>query len=119
MLSCFIDFDKIIELLRNKRKLFHSEDDLKFELGYLIKETNTQCQIRLEKPANLEFNTRTGTSEIEIHRAPIDIVVIINSKQIPIELKYKTLSLNRDKSTNSPFFVDNEFLILQIKALLI
>jgi len=106
-----MDIEKIIYELKKKRKLFHSEDDLKFELGYIIKKYFPACEIRLEKPTQLEFSTKSSSTEIEIHRAPIDIVVMIDSFQIPIEIKYKTLAISNEKARNlaSPFEIENEY----------
>jgi hypothetical protein len=106
-----MNLENIIQQLQKKRKLFHSEDDLKFELGFLIKKSNPSCEIRLEKPINLEFSTKKGPLETELHRAPIDIVVIIDSIQIPIEIKYKTLALSKEKGRKlaSPYMINAEY----------
>jgi len=84
-----IDIASLIELLKVKRKVFHSEDDLKLSFGMEILSNYTDCQVRLERPINIEmidWNNFTLTA-----RAPIDVVIIEKSGNlIPIELKYKT-----------------------------
>jgi hypothetical protein len=84
-----MDITKLIELLQNNRKVFHSEDDLKLSFGMEILNNCSACQVRLERPVNIEmvdWNSETLTA-----RAPIDIVIIEkNGNLIPIELKYKT-----------------------------
>ena len=68
----------LLEKLSEKRPVFHSEADFQLELGWLIKEYYPHATVRMEYcPA---FDTG-------MH---IDILVIINKKWIPIELKYKT-----------------------------
>lgn len=84
-----MDFEKIIGELKNKRKVFHSEDDLKFEMALVIKELYPNYGIRLERPVKIEMALRNGDSKIV--RAPIDIVVLDSeNNEIPIEIKYKT-----------------------------
>lgn len=78
-----------IKILKNKRQLFHSEDDLKLALSLVIKEQNPEYEIRLEKPASITIPDIWNNKHIT--RAPIDIVVRDNNGAIiPIELKYKT-----------------------------
>lgn len=86
-------FEKSIIELQNQRPLFHSEDDLKLALAFIIKENNPEFEIRLERPVELEMINRNGKKIIV--RAPIDIIVIdINGNSYPIELKYKTRKTN-------------------------
>ena len=82
------ELNNIIVSLQNKRKVFHSEDDLKLAIGMEIIE-KTNCKVRLERPVKIDMiDWNNETSEA---RAPIDIVIIEKSGQhIPIELKYKT-----------------------------
>ncbi len=92
-----VDIKKMIFSLQNKRKVFHSEDDLKLSFGLEIMENNSNCQVRLERPVNLKMLDWNNTELIA--RAPIDVVIIEkNGNQIPIELKYKTkkTQLNSD-----------------------
>ena len=86
-------FEKSIIELQNQRPIFHSEDDLKLALAFIIKQNNPEFEIRLEKPVELEMINRN--EEKTIVRAPIDIVVIDpNGNYYPIELKYKTRKAN-------------------------
>ncbi len=92
-----MDFNRVIEKLKKERELFHSEDDLKFALAFILKELYPNFHIRLEKPQNINMLKRND--ENKKARAPIDIIMV-NSKTgelIPIELKYKTAKLNIKK----------------------
>lgn len=84
-------FIKAIQKLKNEREIFHSEDDLKFELALKIRDVNSDFKIRLERPNDIKMEMVNG--KIEQVRAPIDIIVINGDKTIPIELKYKTKKL--------------------------
>lgn len=81
--------DKLIAELGNKRKLFVSEADFQLELAFLIKELYPNAVVRMEYCPQFD----TG-----MH---IDILVIIEDKWIPIELKYKTKSCQK--------LIDGEF----------
>ncbi|MGM8363745.1 hypothetical protein ACSV4D_17665 [Flavobacterium sp. ARAG 55.4] len=86
-------FEKSIIKLQNQRQIFHSEDDLKLSLAFIIKESNPEFEIRLERPVSLEMINQNGQKVIV--RAPIDIVVIdADGGTYPIELKYKTKKAN-------------------------
>lgn len=67
----------VIDILK-KRKIFTSEADLQLELAGTIKDEYKDANVRLEYCP--DFNSK-------MH---IDILVIIDGKWIPIELKYKT-----------------------------
>lgn len=90
------EFQNVIEKLKKERELFHSEDDLKFAISFIIKELFPDFQIRLEKPQAIEMKNRNGRTSIA--RAPIDIVMVNEktNEQIPIELKYKTKELQTE-----------------------
>lgn len=84
-----IYWNMIINELKEKRKVFHSEDDLKLAIAMEIYKLHPGYNLRLERPTELSFEKMDGT-EIK-KRAPIDIVVIdLDKKSIPIEIKYKT-----------------------------
>ncbi len=84
-----IDVTKMIELLKNKRKIFHSEDDLKLSIGMEFLSNYKDCRVRLERPIDIKMIDFNENSSIA--RAAIDIVIIENNGNlIPIELKYKT-----------------------------
>ena len=88
-------FEKSILKLQKERGIFHSEDDLKLSLGFIIKELYPELEIRLEKPININMIDIYGNESIV--RAPIDIIVSDkNGKTIPIELKYKTKKLKTE-----------------------
>ena len=77
MNNCF-DIELVLSKLREKRKLFVSEKDLQLEMAWIIKEEYPKSKVRLEYCPSFDPNMH------------IDILVIINNKWIPIELKYKT-----------------------------
>ncbi|GAA4239872.1 hypothetical protein [Winogradskyella damuponensis] len=88
-------FENSISKLKKERGIFHSEDDLKLSLGFIIKELYPELEIRLEKPININMTDIYGNKSIV--RAPIDIIVYDkNGKTIPIELKYKTKKLETE-----------------------
>ena len=67
--------------LAKKRPVFHSEDDFKFELGYLLRQ---KCgNVRMERP----FYLKNGT------KVELDIEV---NGEIAIELKYKKSALRKE-----------------------
>lgn len=74
-----LDINLIIEKLKEKRPIFVSEADFQFTMAWVIQKLYPNALIRLEYcPA--DFDT-------SMH---IDILVIVNGRWIPIELKYKT-----------------------------
>lgn len=74
----------IIEALRKKRKVFHSEADFQFALAWEIQRAYPNAEIRLEYPPRNEPNRY------------IDILVSIQGYVYPIELKYKTKKMSAD-----------------------
>ena len=95
-----MDLTKIIQSLQKKRKIFHSEDDLKLSFGMEVFNNYPDCQVRLERPVGIEMIN--WNSEKTLARAPIDVVIHDkNGDLIPIELKYKT------KNTNLDFYGEN------------
>lgn len=78
MSSIDFDMDLIVSKLKEKRKIFVSEADFQLELAWVIKENYPNAKIRLEYPPSFDLNMH------------IDILVVIDNKWYPIELKYKT-----------------------------
>ncbi len=72
------NIEGIIGNLKEKRKIFTSEADLQLELAGIIKNEYKDATVRLEYCPDFDSNMH------------IDILVIIDRKWIPIELKYKT-----------------------------
>lgn len=72
---------QVIKTLKQKRKVFTSEADLQLELAWVIKELYPHAIVRREYCPDFNLNMH------------IDILVIINNRWIPIELKYKTKKL--------------------------
>src|SRR5690606_38083503 len=89
-----MNFNQIIDQLKQKGPVFQSEDDLKLAMAWLIKELYPSYEIRLERP--IEIGMKINGSDELIARAPIDIVVIDKDSKIiyPIEIKYKTKKVN-------------------------
>lgn len=85
-----MNFNQIIDRLKQRRLVFHSEDDLKLAMAMIIKENYPLYEIRLERP--IQINMIGKDSNTIIARAPIDIVVIDRASEIvyPIEIKYKS-----------------------------
>lgn len=72
----------VIESLRKKRLLFHSEADFQFALAWEIQLLYPTAEIRLEYPSPENDSKKY-----------IDILVRDNGFAYPIELKYKTKKL--------------------------
>src|SRR5690606_25860400 len=89
-----MNFNQIIDQLKQKRPVFHSEDDLKLAMAWLIKELYPSYKIRLERP--IAIGMKINSSDDLIARAPIDIVVIDKESRViyPIEIKYKTTKVD-------------------------
>jgi len=69
---------EIINKLKQKRKIFFSESDFQFALAWEIQKYYNNANIRLEYCPHQHMNLY------------IDIIVELNNKVYPIELKYKT-----------------------------
>ena len=42
------EIERVIEKLKEKRKIFYSEDDFKFALAWIIQEEYSEAKVRLE-----------------------------------------------------------------------
>lgn len=93
MSSNILDMGLIVDRLKNRRKIFVSEADFQLELAWTIKENYPNAKIRLEYCPSFDLNMH------------IDILVIMNNKWYPIELKYKTKGCKK--------IVDNEIFNLK------
>lgn len=78
--------ETILKNLSQSRPIFHSEADFQFSLAEAIKSQYPTAEIRLERPY-----PHYQTSD---HTIYLDILVILEQKIYPIELKYKTASLS-------------------------
>ena len=76
------DIIQIIVALSKVRKLFWSEDDFKFAFA-------TQVQLKFGKAADVRLEKRYKGEKDK--NSYTDIVVRLNGKNFPIELKYKTV----------------------------
>ena len=75
-----LDMNQIMNKLKFKRPIFHSEADFQFALAWEIQREFPEVEVRLEYAYKIED---------KIYH--IDILVINENEYIPIELKYKTL----------------------------
>ncbi|GHU76691.1 hypothetical protein FACS189461_4560 [Spirochaetia bacterium] len=91
-----MDFEKVFANLRNQRKVFCSEKDFQFALAWEIQQFYTKATVRLE------YCPSPGKN---IH---IDIVVELNNKMYPIELKYKTKAFTAEIN-NEPYYLKNQY----------
>lgn len=80
---------KCITTLKNKRKVFHSEADFQFALAWEIQLAYPKAVVYLEYRLKAVPNMH------------IDIVVFLGGKSYPIELKYKTASLDIDNGSET------------------
>ena len=87
------NIDLIMSKLKEKRKIFVSEADFQLEIAWIIKEIYPNAKVRLEYCPSFDFNMH------------IDILVVIDNKWIPIELKYKTKGCKKN--------IDNEIFNLK------
>lgn len=100
------DINKIMSDLVKERPLFHSEADFQFALAWKIQNTYREAKIRLEKSVRgLE-----GTNFKDDKNRYIDILVTIDDKEIPIELKYKTRNNSKEpmKFENEEYNLKNQ-----------
>lgn len=72
------DINKVIDKLKSRRGIFVSEADFQVELAKTIKK---------EYPKSIVVLESSPIFDMSMH---IDVLVIIDNKWIPIELKYKT-----------------------------
>ncbi len=79
------EIETIIERLKKKRPIFHSEADFQYSLAWEIQLVHPTINIRLEKPFPLENDN--------IRNSYIDIFITDDNKKYAIELKYKTCGL--------------------------
>lgn len=77
-----MDMLSVLRELQKKRELFHSEADLQFALAWEIQLAYPCAQIRLEYPPACAPAKR------------IDILVRLDGKAYPIELKYKSKKMS-------------------------
>ena len=78
------NIELIMSKLREKRKIFVSEADFQLEMAWIIKEEYSNAKVRLEYSPSFDFNMH------------IDILVVMDNKWIPIELKYKTKGCTKE-----------------------
>lgn len=80
MIAISIDMNKVVMKLKDKRFIFHSEADFQFALAWEIQREYPLADVRLE------YAYKIGDKTYHI-----DILVILEGRHFPIELKYKTL----------------------------
>ena len=90
------DIDSIMCELQNKRKVFHSEDDLKFSLATVIQRQYKYAEVRLERPMEIKMVKKADVSNDITKPISIDITVSLGNDVFYLELKYKTKKLSKD-----------------------
>ncbi len=80
------DINLVMEKLRERKKEFVNENDLKQEMVNVIEDLYSNARTRMEYPTNFNANKA------------IDILVIINNKHFPIEVKYPTIKGEHPKN---------------------
>jgi len=103
------DIDEIMEKLMDERKVFHSEDDLKFSLATVINEEYENADVRLERPMQIEMVKRPDGSKPIQKKISIDITVFLGHDVFFLELKYKTKKLSKDFEKKLAKNIDYEF----------
>jgi len=93
--------DDIMKDLQAVRKIFHSEDDLKFSLANVIKDRYKNAEVRLERPSKIDMIWKRDDNVEEDKTISIDITVFKDKECrdkdiIFLELKYKTRLLECD-----------------------
>lgn len=73
-----MDIEILMKELSLRRKVYVSEADFQLEMAMLLRETYPEAKVRLEYTPSFEPNMH------------IDILMILDGKWYPIELKYKT-----------------------------
>jgi hypothetical protein len=82
------EIENIIEKLKEKRPIFHSEADFQHSLAWEIQLAHPTASLRLEKPFPLQSDN--------IRNSYLDIFMADNGSTYAIELKYKTCGLDID-----------------------
>ena len=77
-----VDLSVAMDVLRLKRKLFHSEADFQFALAWEIQTRYPDADVRLEY------------CPVTVPNMHIDILITLNGNVYPVELKYKTLGFD-------------------------
>jgi hypothetical protein len=111
------DIDSIMCELQNKRKIFHSEDDLKFSLATVIQRQYKYAEVRLERPMEIKMVKKADNSSLK-KTISIDITVFLGHDVFFLELKYKTKKLSAEfLSLYTKDFIDEEFKLTDQLAL--
>lgn len=80
------DINQVMEFLKERKKEFVNENDLKQELVNVIEDLYSNAKTRTGYPANFNANKA------------IDILVTIDDKHFPIEVKYPTIKSGHAKN---------------------
>ena len=106
------DLEKVVDDLRKKRKVFHSEADFQFALAWEIKTTYQESKIRMEYPQMVSGKNftisadKTNTSENKV-LINVDILVLYEGSFYPIELKYKTKEIPKFECNKEKYELKN------------
>lgn len=78
-MSTDFDMNLVIDKLKERKKIFRNENDLKQELSDIIPDIYDNVKVYREYPAPFDDNAKKG----------IDLVIKMNNVYYPIEVKYK------------------------------
>lgn len=82
---------KAMETLLKDRRVFHSEADFQFSLGWELKMLNNDLKIIMERP--FQFNNKLDDDTKTKTKIELDLLIKNGSKKYGIELKYVTKEL--------------------------
>jgi hypothetical protein len=102
-----LDIEKIIKTLKKDRKVFHSEDDLKFSIATVIKQKYKDADVRLERPMKIAMMKKADSKKIE-KTISIDITVFLEYDVFFLELKYKTKELSKEFEKKLVKYMDKD-----------
>jgi len=102
------DVKKVLTDLAIRKKIFHSEAELQFELGVEFKKNLGNVEIWFEYPASLLKNHSELLGNDKNRSPMIDLVIIENGDFYPIEIKYAKGKLEyKDENENEYILSDN------------
>lgn len=94
-----INITEVMKEVRRNKELFHSEAELQFEIGYVIRKLYKEANVEvfIEYPAHKLINYKDFIGVTKNKIPTIDIVVKLKEELIPIEIKYITSNLTYDE----------------------
>lgn len=100
----------ILEELVKSRPVFYSEDDFKMNFGFqvykYIQQFSDKNIVYFERPIEITYISRTGKPETK--KVYIDMVIEVDGKLYPVELKYRTIKLKESDSVSNTIELLNQ-----------